>query len=206
MALLSVTSPRWAAKIQAFSENVGPQGADGSGVQITDLEAGGWFLLADTTRPEQGVAVGGKLRRVTTRYPGVTRPSTQILGAEEEPIVLEGWFRDSWIGKDGGAAAMATAMRAAWRKRHYCELFWGQALVRRGYIDQITETYTSERAIRYRIVFEVVETDESAVLATPFAPVETPFDLLALIREIEDVVDTLSTTTAELDNVITAIV
>ncbi len=47
--------------------------------------------------------------------------------------------------------------------------------------------------------------DEAAVVATPFPPSETPFDLLALLREIGGVLDDVATSALLINNVATAV-
>ena len=181
--------------------------ADGQGVYLEPLEGNLDLVgLIDADTPESGVTVGGGLRSVTTRYPGSSKVSTQIMGTEEDDIEINGWFRDVWTGSDGGAAKRFADLRALWLTQHYCQLSWGQMIVRRGYVKRVEATFTSERAIRYKIIFQVSEADEAQIIAKPFPATDTPFDLLALIREIADFVDDASVAAVSINNVARAVV
>lgn len=184
----------------------GPNYADGQAVYISDLEGNDLFQLNESELPEQGVTVGGELRSTVTRYPGTAKVSTQIMGTQEDDIEIRGWFRDAWTGLDGGAAKQYADLRAFWLRRHRCELSWGQLLVRRGFIKRVDVEFTSERAIKYKIVFQVDEADEPAVIATPFPPSESPFDLLALFAEIGRAVESVSVAAVAINNVARAVI
>lgn len=180
--------------------------ADGAGVTLEDLETGTTVLLEGTATPEQGVVDAGELRSVVTRYPGSSRPSRQIMGTKEEPIELRGWLRDAWLKEDGGAARIMGELRALRIAQHYVQLSWGTLLVRRGYVQRVEAEISSERAIRYRVIFEVDEADEAVIVTKPFPPAETPFDLLALLRTIGDGVEEVSSSAALINNVAAAVI
>jgi len=180
-------------------------GADGEGVYIEPLEGLGLLQLVGSDTPNQGVVVGGKLRSVVTRYPGNDRPAVQILGVDEEPIVLEGTFRDDQFGIDGHAMKMQAECRAALLGRSYSQLSWGSALVRRGYVDAVEFDVKSERWIGYKLTFQVCEADEAIVLAKPFAAAETSFDLLATLREVAAAVSDVADAAILVNNVVRAV-
>ena len=179
--------------------------ADGDGVYIEPLEGLGLLQLVGYDTPKQGVIEGASLRSVTTRYPGNDRPSTQILGVEEKPYILEGTFRDDLTGIDGHAMAQRNAMRAALIARSYSQLSWGTAIVRRGYIKDVEFDVKSERWIGYKLTFEVSEADEAATVAKPFPTPETPFDLLAVLRDVADAVSDAADAAILVNNVVRAI-
>ncbi|MCI0347514.1 MAG: hypothetical protein L0221_19085 [Chloroflexi bacterium] len=180
--------------------------ADGQAVVITELEGDGRIVqLAETELPEQGVVVGGELRSVVTHYPGSSKPSTQIMGTKEDDIELRGWLRDRWTGLDGGAMEQVRALRNLRIGQRYCELAWGEGLVVRGYVRRVEHEIVSEHAIRYRVVFQVDEADESEVLAVPFEPAETAFDLVALLREIAGTVEDVAVAAVLVNNVAHAV-
>jgi hypothetical protein len=185
---------------------MGQLNADGDGVFILELEgSGSFFQLVESDTPRKGVVEAGKVRMVTTRYPGTSRPSTQIMGTEDEVIPFEGTFRDDLYGLDGHAMAQRTALRALMLGQNLCELNWGSALVKRGYVERVECTLHAEGWVDYRFDFHVVESDEAVVVATPFPPPETTFDLLALLREIQDAVEEVAEATVLLNNVAYAV-
>jgi hypothetical protein len=184
---------------------MGQANADGQGVIIEDKEGNQLFQLFGSDTPRQRVAVGGELRSVVTRYPGSSRPSTQIMGTQEDDLQFEGTFRDDQFGLAGHSIDQMTALRALWISQHYCELSWGSALVRRGYIRRVTFEVMAEGWIDYRFTFQVDEADEAAVLPTPFPPTETAFDLLALLREIQLAAESVAETATLINNVAHAV-
>lgn len=116
--------------------------------------------------PAGGFDVGGTLRTVRTHYPGTRVASTQVMGTEEDDIELRGVLRDSWTGVDGGAEATVAALRAIFLARRYCELAWGESLVRRGYLKRLVATPHRDGVWDFRIVFEVAESDEAEFVST----------------------------------------
>lgn len=180
---------------------------DAEAVTITELEGLGRVLeLRDTSLPEQGVSAPIELRSVVTRYPGNAKSSTQIMGTKEEDIPLTGWFRDVWTGEDGGAMAQVTLCRALVQGQRYCELAWGDSMIRRGYLRRFEPEITNRAAIRYKLVFQVSESDEASVIAVPFLPVPQPFSLLALLRAIADAAEAAAEAAILINNVARAVV
>lgn len=185
---------------------MGQLNADGDGVFLWALEGPDQFVqLVQSDTPRRGVQVATELRKVTTRYPGAAKPSTQIMGTTEEDIPFEGTFRDDLYGLQGHAAAQDAALRALARSSRLCVLNWGQAIVKRGYVQRVESTWHAEGWIDYRFTFHVVESDEAEVLEVAYPATETPFDLLALLREISAAVQDAAEAAVLINNVVRAI-
>lgn len=129
--------------------------ADENLVLIRALDGSAVVALFDSAMPERGIEVGVKLRSVVTRYPGNDAPTTQVMGTEEDDIPLKGQWRDVWIGSDGAALAYVTQMRTLLLSQKPCELSWGQALVRRGYVKEFTHTIERAGIIGWSLTFQV---------------------------------------------------
>ncbi len=145
------------------------------------------LTLQRATMPRKGVDVGVKLRSVSTRYPGSSQASTQILGTEDMDITFEGTLRDVQMGRAGAALSDAALMESMCRAQRFCSLQWGTTVVRRGYLKEVVPRYHRENWIEYKIVFEVAESDEATVILKDFVPVDTSQSLWAkLVQGIDD--------------------
>lgn len=185
---------------------MGVANADDQGVYLWELEGAErrvQFIGSDT--PRRGVSVAAEIRSVTTHYPGSSVPSTQLLGFKEDEIPFEGTFRDDLYGLSGHALAQRDALVGLMRGQRYCQLNWGQALVKRGHVRRVEYTVHAEGWIDYRFVFEVSESDEEAVGEAPYPAAETPFDLLALLREIASAAEQVAQTAVLVNNVAHAV-
>lgn len=175
--------------------------ADGLPVLIQELEGAFTIVeLGDAKLPEQGIEVGAKLRHIVNRYPGSSAPSVQIMGIEEDPIVLKGRIVDVLTGLSGDALATMSLLRAQLLGLRYCSLAWGTALVRRGYVVGVKLTLLREGSIGYELTFLPCEADEASVLALPFPNAVSPLSLLDLLRSILAALDDLADTLVALNN------
>ena len=175
--------------------------ADGLPVLIQELEGAFTYLeLGAAKLPEQGVEVGVKLRHVVNRYPGATTPSVQIMGIEEDPIILRGRIVDAQTGLSGDALATMGLLRSQLLGLRYCSLSWGTDLVRRGFVIGAKLTLRKATSIDYELTFLPVEADEASVLAVPFPNAVSPLSLLDLLREILAALDDLADTLVALNN------
>jgi hypothetical protein len=160
--------------------------ADGEAIVIAELEGTGLqVFLEDSSLPTQ-LESASELRSVVTHYPGTSAASTQIMGVKDDDIVLEGQFRDVWIGFEGGAMARWQALRRLLIGQRYCELSWGSTFVRRGFVKRVEQTFRRGADIGYRLTFQVDEADEAEVVApTAFPEDSTTNDLDALLAEVQ---------------------
>jgi len=176
--------------------------ADGQPIIIRELEGQRReVVLAGTDLPEQGLEVGGALRTVRTHYPGSRRASTQVLGTEESDLELQGLFRDDWAGFAGWALAQMGALRALYTGQRYCELAWGETLVRRGYVKRAVFVLHREAVVGYRLVFEVAEADEAEVVSPVEFETATPEDLSLALKALRFAVDHLDEAVAAVNTV-----
>lgn len=168
-----------------------PNLADGQAVVIRELEGDLREVeLGDSDLPERGVEVGGKMRTVPTWYPGAKAASTQVMGTEDEPIVLKGFFNDRWTGLIDGAAAKRAALESLRLGQRYCELQWGSLITVRGFLVKTRFKILREHQIAYELEFQVAETDLAEVIATP-AVVEGQADPLTVLDLLSDALDAL---------------
>jgi len=169
--------------------------ADGLPVIVRELEGQGReVVLEGSTLPQRGVDVGARLRTVRTHYPGSRRASTQVLGTEEQDIQLQGQLRDVWTGLQGGALSQMQALRDLYLGQRYCELSWGETLVRRGYLKEASFSLVRAEDIGYRLVFEVSEADEAEVVAPTEYEETTPEDVSLALAALLAATDNINAT------------
>lgn len=169
--------------------------ADGQPVVITELTGQGRSVtLEGPDLPERGMEAPVSLRERTTRYPS-GRASVQMLGVEEEPVVLKCLFNDVWSGLDGGAAELVSTLRSILCAQGLVSLEWGQLLVRRGYLKRITPAYRMESLIGCTIEFQPTEADEAIYTSTPFQPT-TAAGALNLLDLVTQAITLLNTATS----------
>lgn len=167
-------------------------------VLIQELEGARRVLrLEDHDLPERGVEIGGELRSVVTWYPGRSNASVQVMGTQEEPITLEGWFRDGDAMIDGHAMERYQAGRNIWLGQRLCQLEWGD-LVRRGRIKSFTGIFDGRADVRYRLVFQVEEADEAVIVtrAVIAEPAPSGFSLAALLDALDALAEAANTAAA----------
>ncbi len=133
------------------------------GIHVLIQELGPPFRLmtfAGADMPERPLGVAGSQRAVQTWYPGQSKASTQVMGTEEEPIVLRGWFRDPLTILDGGATVRVATLRGIMQGQGLCQLIWGDVVVRKGRVARCDFKFHRTQVVRYEITFEVDQADE----------------------------------------------
>lgn len=179
---------------------------------ISRLDAEAFLVLdTDARMPEQGVEAGGSLRVVRTWYPGSSTPSVQVMGTQEDDIVIRGMWRDDMIGLAGGAFALMQNARALLLGQSPCQLQWmgtdGTALKTcTGFVKQFTPKFNRADAIGWTLTFQVDQSDESTVLAVPQVHLKSPFNLLDLLRAIAAAAAKVAEAAVLANNVIRAVV
>lgn len=167
---------------------------DGAPIILQELEGQLRTLTLDgAAMAERGLEVGAKLRKIVNRYPGNDVPSVQVLGHEEDPIVIKGSLNDSLMGLAGYARATANAMRELFLGKRYVAFSWGDTLVRRGMIDELKLIWDRDSLARYELTLLPLEAQEAVVIAVPFPASEQPAAFLeaieAALDELEDAAD-----------------
>lgn len=147
-------------------------------------------VLEASALPFQGVDAGVSQRLVRTHYPGASRASVQVMGTEENEVVLSGRLSDVLLGEAGGAEALVGKLRELVLGQRPIQLTWG-ALVRRGFLQRFTPRYSRRDLVGYEISFLPDEADDAVVVGVPYQAT-TPTDvltLLDLLRDIEAALD-----------------
>jgi phage protein U len=158
--------------------------ADGVGIVLRELEGTGrQVFLEDSALPEQ-LQVAVEVRSKVTHYPGNNEASTQMMGTKHDDIVLEGQFRDVWIGFDGGALSRMQSLRALAIGQRFVELSWGSTFVCRGFVKRVEQTFKRAGDIGYRLTFQVDEADEARVTPVAF-PQPTEADLAEYLKRLD---------------------
>lgn len=159
--------------------------ADDQPIILTELGGAERVLeLADASLPQRGVTTEGETRLKKTHYPGSATASTQVLGTHDNDIVMTGILRDTWIGLEGGALALATELRSMWLGQTYMQLEWGDTLVVRGFISKIRVTHFYRGWLGYDLTFSVAESDEAEVIVSEFEPIEQSTSLWQQILQV----------------------
>lgn len=175
-----------------------------SALTITALDGSGSLTLDDSALPAQGIDFGAKTRLVQTYYPGTSSPSTQIMGTQEEPILLRGVWRDEWLGLLDGAYELVQEARALLLGQARCELQWG-SLTRRGYVASFTATLRRLGYWDWSLTFNVDQADEALVISLPIPPAATPFSLANLLAAALQAADELATVAVAANNFLQAV-
>lgn len=135
------------------------------------------IVFAGRDRPEQPVEVAGRQRATQTWYPGTTKASTQVMGTEEDPIPLRGWFQDPLTLLDGGPGARMAILRDLMQGQNLCQLLWGTVIIRQGRVSRCSFQIHREAKIRYEVVFAVDQPNEARSLAPKVGAASVVSDL-----------------------------
>lgn len=149
------------------------------------------ITLAGKDRPEP-VERESRQHAKQTWYPGTKEASTQVLGVREEPLVLEGWFRDPLSLLDGGPQARVSVLRGMLEGQRMCRLLWGDAISLQGRIAGLKfKTHTLTR-VKYEITFAIDKSDDIAALVGVAGVATTASQVADAIQEVAAVVDDLA--------------
>lgn len=173
--------------------------ADGAAIVLRELEGELREVVLPVSALPADLSTATELRTNVTWYPGTSRSSTQVMGTKEDPIVLEGELRDVWLGSSGGAESIYGRLRAILLGGAWCELAWGDTIVRRGFVKKLEPKWRRSADIGYRLTFEVNEADDDIIMVP--ARFERPSsqeldtelaDFETLLAEAEVAVDVLN--------------
>ena len=170
--------------------------ADGLPVVIRTIEGAALEVTLDRGAvPTRGFEVGVNLRTVETSYPGNSAKSVQIMGVEQEPIIVEGFLRDSWQGEAGAALRLRATMEALCLAQRLCQFEWGDTIVKRGYVKNFRAMPDKDTEWRYRLEFMVLESDDAVTIRAPQAlPTATQSTLSKVLDAISEAEDALNQT------------
>ena len=132
--------------------------------------------------PYRPLSIGGRQRAQFTWYPGSPAAIVQMLGPEEQPIQMEGYWKDRFISVGDGVngiafynnapvykttelVAIVDEMRRTGRKY---QLSWDQ-LVRFGHITEFVQTWHTPHDCEWSLEFSVSAQEEQTAV-TPIAP------------------------------------
>lgn len=173
--------------------------ADGAAILLRELEGQLREVVIPVSALPSELTTSTELRTNVTWYPGASRSSTQVMGTKEDPITFDGELRDVWLGAVGGAESLYQHLREILLAGVWCELSWGETIVRRGFLKKLEPKWRRDADIGYRITFEVDEADDAIVMVP--APFEKPSsaeldtelaDFETLLAEAEAAVDVLN--------------
>jgi hypothetical protein len=128
--------------------------------------------LVGRALPYRGVVYETTQRGKTRYYPGNPVATQQILGPVDEPVTINGIWKDVFLG-DGIARALVDTFDGVARSGFQVEIAWGAntvsgdvAFTRVGYIKKFKTTWDRPQDVGWEIVFELRGRDEPA--APPF--------------------------------------
>ena len=170
--------------------------ADGLPVVIRTIEGAPLEVTLDRGAvPTRGFEVGVNLRTVGTSYPGNSAKSVQIMGVEQEPIVVEGFLRDSWQGETGAALRLNAELRALCLAQRLCQMEWGDTIVKRGYVKNFRAMPDKDTEWRSRLESWVLESADGGTTRAPQPlPPATQSTLSKVLDAMSEVEDALNAT------------
>lgn len=131
-----------------------------------------------------------ELRMETTRYPGQRRPSWNIFGDKESPIVLRGRLMDSALGPRGARAKLLEVKNLI-KDGVECSVRWGSLLSYVGLPHRIRAGREDAAEIVYEISIDVAEDAELArriaLPDPPQPPITTALAIDAKLLEITSI-------------------
>ena len=164
--------------------------ADGQPVELI------WGVGEDYGSPNTGKVVldgverpfthGKTLRTADSKYPGNEEPTVQVLGVDDDDIVLTGWLLDLVAGARGYALETRDALHKAFLAQRYSKIAWGEAFLAWGYLRAVSFDTRTEGRIKYRITFRVTKTKDSEVLSVPFDPPPSESALVEIMNALKE--------------------
>ena len=155
-------------------------------------EGGGTLILTERALPYMPLSISGKQRAEFVWYPGSPQATVQMLGPEEDAIVLKGFWKDKFIEGTGHARYIGEAvnsLRSAInsslttsaaianvaelvkivdtmrRMGKRIKLSWDK-LQRIGHITSFTQTWQTTHYCEWELEFSVVAQEETSVRTT----------------------------------------
>lgn len=148
---------------------------------IRDLSTGVSVALEGSALPERGLRGGVRQRTAVSRYPGASRASLQVLGTEDQPLEMTGWWRDVHLRAGGAARELVAQFDALVRSQNLVEVTWGDALTVRGMLDEFVPEWETEAEVRWRARVVVVESEADTVASRPAPTVPTATSMATVL-------------------------
>ena len=126
------------------------------------------LTLAGRNAPKP-IKVGGQQNAIQTWYPGTNKASVQVMGTQEDDIIMEGRWDDPagslFPDKNPlGATVRIKVARGLMQGQQLCQLLWGTTIVRQGRVKRFEILYQKKTRTEYRIVFAVDQANEAIAL------------------------------------------
>lgn len=149
--------------------------------------------------PYRPISFSGKQRVEFTWYPGSPNATTQMLGPEESPISMKGFWKDAYVPTSKSYFSLEDSlverpsvqqlvafMDTLRRRGQVCVFQWGQ-LERIGHITEFTQTWHNVHDCEWELVFTPLGQNDSQVgtivTATPISPQQTLGDLTQSVND-----------------------
>lgn len=175
--------------------------SDPSPLTLYELAGPARLELYFRALPYRPLRIGGRQRAEFTWYPGSAAAVVQMLGPEEEPITMNGFWKDRFIGAITGTqqgqalfngepvysavelVAIVDSLRRSGKK---FRLQWDK-LVRFGHITSFVQTWHTPHDCEWELEFSVTAQEEAAdavVKADPVSVVEASYTLQAQAQDL----------------------
>lgn len=159
--------------------------SDPSVLELSAVDDYAWLQLYARALPYRPLRIGGRQRAEFTWYPGSSGAIVQMLGPSEEPIQMNGFWKDRFIGASTetqkamvyfGATPIYSVtelvsivdnLRRSGRK---FKLSWDK-LVRYGHITAFTQTWHTPHDCEWELEFSVSAQEEEAAPVVRASPV-----------------------------------
>lgn len=162
------------------------------------------LALYSRALPYRPLSIGGRQRAQFTWYPGSPAAIVQMLGPEEQPIQMEGFWKDRFIGVGNGVdgiakcnnepvyavtelVAFVDAMRRTGRKY---KLSWDK-LERYGHITEFVQTWHTEHDCEWSLEFTVSSQEAQTQVVLTAEPVNTTSFAQTLNQLAQDLAERL---------------
>lgn len=162
---------------------------------LTATDQSGSLSLYGRALPYRPLQIGGRQRATFTWYPGSPAAIVQMLGPEEEPIRMNGFWKERFIALGNGLDASAyvnsepvysvqelvSAVDNMRRMGLKFRLQWDK-LIRYGHITEFTQKWHTSNDCEWELEFTVAAQEEQAAPIVRAAPV----NLTSLASQLND--------------------
>lgn len=148
------------------------------------------FSLVGRGLPYRPIAIGGKQRVEFTWYPGSPNATTQMLGPEESPITIRGFWKDAYLPTSGTAVSSAdntdTSPSVATlvkfvdtmrRRGQVCTFEWDN-IRRIGHITEFVQTWHNIHDCEWELTFTPLGQDDATTGTVVTPATVTPAGVL----------------------------
>lgn len=175
-----------------------------SALLIESLDGQVQLELFSRALPYRPLTIGGRQRAQFTWYPGSPAAIVQMLGPEEQPIQMEGFWKDRFIGVGNGTDGIAKANRVPVysvtalvefvdvmrRTGRQYKLTWDK-LVRYGHITEFVQTWHTVHDCEWSLEFTVSAQEGQTTVVVPRQGVDTTSFAQTMNQLAQDIATTL---------------